>query len=81
MLLRSHNISGNSSALAEAMRKVMLLSPSERKRMGEAGRRRVEEHFRIERVVDRWEEVYRKLLESRERLLEERVTKQFLRIF
>lgn len=53
---------GKPSALAEAMRKVMTLSPDERKRMGEAARRCVEEYFHIERVVDRWEEVYRKLL-------------------
>ena len=52
---------GDPTVLAEAMRKVMTLPPEERKRMGEAARRRVEEHFHIDRVVEKWEEIYERL--------------------
>ncbi len=67
---------GNPSALAEAMRKVMALSSDERKRMGEAARRRVEELFHIERVVDRWEEVYQGLLREGNVFLQHSNSKQ-----
>lgn len=52
-------------ALAEGMARVMDLDRAERARLGAAGRRRVELDFDLERVVDRWEEIYRDLLSRR----------------
>lgn len=49
-------------ALAAAMLRVMCLPAEVRRRMGEAGRRYVEANFALDRVVDRWEELYRELL-------------------
>jgi glycosyltransferase involved in cell wall biosynthesis len=49
-------------ALAAAMLRLMRLPEEERRRMGEAGRRHVETNYALDRVVDRWEELYRELL-------------------
>ena len=51
-------------ALAEAIVR-LLRDPALRRRMGRAGRRRVEEHFNIEETVRRTEEVYTTLLQER----------------
>jgi len=48
--------------LAQAMLRLMSLPQGERKHMGERARRYVEENFSLERVVDRWECLYRELL-------------------
>ncbi|MGQ9730190.1 MAG: GT4 family glycosyltransferase PelF [Candidatus Zipacnadales bacterium] len=48
-------------ALAEALEYV-LTHPDEARRMGEAGRRRVEEHFTVEAMVKKHVEVYKKVI-------------------
>jgi len=48
--------------LAQAMLRLMSLPQEERKHMGEKARRYVEKNFSLERVVDRWERLYRELL-------------------
>lgn len=55
----------NPKALAQAMLRLMNLSPEERRRMGEFGRRRMERDYSLERVVDQWEALYRDLLERK----------------
>ncbi|MGQ9780341.1 MAG: glycosyltransferase [Bacillota bacterium] len=55
------------AALAEAMLRLMGLSPEERGRMGLLGRQYIEENYSLERVVDRWEEVYLELLIKKEK--------------
>ena len=55
------------SALAIAMRAIMEMRPAERKKMGERGRRFVEEHYALPKIVDRWEALYRQLLEQHPR--------------
>ena len=52
-------------ALAEAMRRVMRLSDADRMTMGQAGRAHVVQNFDLERVVDRWEALYRELLQRK----------------
>ncbi len=52
----------DSDALAQAMLKLMDFPEEQRKQMGQAGRKHIEENFAMDRVVDRWEEVYRELL-------------------
>jgi glycosyltransferase involved in cell wall biosynthesis len=49
-------------ALAAAMLRLMGLSETERRRMGERGREHVRTHHGLSRVVDRWEELYREVL-------------------
>ena len=56
---------GDPVALAEAMRDVAALAPALRRAWGEAGRARVERDFDIERIVDRWEAIYDRLLTRR----------------
>lgn len=51
------------AALAAAIEQTMDLGPSERSALGAAGRRAVEARYRIEAVVDRWEALYRELLD------------------
>ncbi|MBC7106392.1 MAG: hypothetical protein H5T97_10660 [Firmicutes bacterium] len=41
---------------------LMRLPGEARRRMGQAGRRHVEANFALDRVLDRWEELYRELL-------------------
>jgi glycosyltransferase involved in cell wall biosynthesis len=47
------------SSLADAMLRLMALSPDERRAMGDGARQRVMRTFDVERVADRWEELYR----------------------
>jgi glycosyltransferase involved in cell wall biosynthesis len=49
-------------ALAQALERMMNLSPQERQQMGQFSRKHIELHYSIERVVDRWEELYQQLL-------------------
>lgn len=49
-------------ALAQAMLRLMGLPEEERRRMGEVGRRHVEQNYALDRVVDRWEALYGELL-------------------
>ncbi len=52
-------------ALTQAMLRVMLLSENDRIAMGLAGREHVVQNFDLERVVDRWEVLYRELLQRK----------------
>jgi glycosyltransferase involved in cell wall biosynthesis len=52
-------------ALTQAMLRVMLLSENDRIAMGLAGRAHVVQNFDLERVVDRWEALYRELLQRK----------------
>jgi glycosyltransferase involved in cell wall biosynthesis len=52
-------------ALTQAMLRVMLLSENDRIAMGQAGRAHVVQNFDLERVVDRWEALYRELLQRK----------------
>jgi glycosyltransferase involved in cell wall biosynthesis len=54
--------------LAEAMARLMALSPQERAKMGERGRERVCKLFDTQRVVDRWLALYTQVLRSGEKL-------------
>jgi glycosyltransferase involved in cell wall biosynthesis len=45
-------------ALADAMGKVVALSPADRQRMGQAGRDHIASNYDIERIVDLWESLY-----------------------
>ncbi len=58
---------GDHAALAGAMARVMGLAPDERRAMGEAGRRVVRERHSVESVIDRWEELFGRLLEGKAR--------------
>ena len=55
----------DTAALAEAMLRVMRLSDADRFTMGQAGREHVVQNFDLERVVDRWEALYRELLQQK----------------
>jgi glycosyltransferase involved in cell wall biosynthesis len=55
----------DSQALADAMRSVMAMTPQQRAAMGRVGRQHVESNYDINRVLDRWEEIYRELLEAK----------------
>jgi glycosyltransferase involved in cell wall biosynthesis len=50
-------------ALGEAMTRTMHISLAERRVIGEHARQRAIEHFSIEAVLDRWESLYRELLQ------------------
>lgn len=52
----------NPEALAESMRRLMQLPSPERHTMGQVGRSHVMANFDIERIVDRWEQLYNQLL-------------------
>jgi glycosyltransferase involved in cell wall biosynthesis len=52
-------------ALTQAMLRVMLLSENDRIAMGLAGRAHVVQNFDLEQVVDRWESLYRELLQRK----------------
>jgi glycosyltransferase involved in cell wall biosynthesis len=58
---------GDVDALQGAMGKFMENPSEERRVMGERARQRVIEHFSLEKVLDRWEEVYTDLLASNPR--------------
>jgi glycosyltransferase involved in cell wall biosynthesis len=53
---------GDHHALALAMLRLMELSPSERRSMGQRGAEHVRTHHGLTRLVDRWEELYRTVL-------------------
>jgi glycosyltransferase involved in cell wall biosynthesis len=52
----------DSDALARAMLRLMSVSEAERRAMGERGRERVLNRYGLDRVVDRWESLYREML-------------------
>jgi glycosyltransferase involved in cell wall biosynthesis len=53
----------NIEALSQRMLHVMSLPEDQRNAMGQAGREHILQNFDIERVVDRWETLYRELLQ------------------
>jgi glycosyltransferase involved in cell wall biosynthesis len=55
---------GDPEALAAGMRRVADMEASDRERLGQAGRKRVQEMFEAERVIDRWEQIYGDLLKG-----------------
>ena len=55
----------DTEALAQAMLRVMNLSEADRSAIGQAGRAHVVQNFDLERVVDRWEALYRELLQRK----------------
>ena len=55
----------DSKALAQAMLRLMRLPEPVRRQMGQKARAHVREHFDIEHIVDRWEDLYRRLLHKR----------------
>ena len=62
----------NPDALADAMLRLMNLPEPERLAMGQAGRQHIVENFDIERIVDRWEQLYLELLERKNLLQRDR---------
>lgn len=58
---------GNPRMLAEAMRRLMALPPDERTQMGAAAREFCISNYRLERVVDQWEDIYGEFLKARGR--------------
>jgi len=52
----------NSTALAEAMTKIMAMPRVQRQQMGAKGRQFVEHTYALSKVVDRWEQLYCQLL-------------------
>lgn len=52
---------GDSSALAEVMRRIASLPAEDRRRMGEAGREHVRSLYSLEAVLDQWESIYEEL--------------------
>ncbi|MFN7015816.1 MAG: glycosyltransferase [Fimbriimonadales bacterium] len=62
----------NPDALADAMLRLMNLPEHERQAMGQAGRQHIVENFEIERIVDRWEQLYLELLERKNLLQRDR---------
>jgi glycosyltransferase involved in cell wall biosynthesis len=55
----------DSEALAQAMLRLMTLPRDVRGHMGERARQYIEKKFSIERIIDRWEELYRELLQKK----------------
>jgi glycosyltransferase involved in cell wall biosynthesis len=58
---------GDPAALAKAMQQLMAMPEATRRQMGEAGRRHVQQHYDLARVVDTWEALYAELLSRRRR--------------
>jgi glycosyltransferase involved in cell wall biosynthesis len=56
---------GDANALAQAMTKLMHAPAEERRAMGERACRMVREHFSMETVLDRWEQLYAELLDRK----------------
>ena len=52
----------DSEALAAAMARLAELPPAERRAFGERGHEHVRRHYGLERVADRWEDIYRQAL-------------------
>jgi len=59
----------NSEALAQAMHRLMLLDPRERQRMGSAARQHMMDNYELEVAVDRWEALYKQMIESHRKQL------------
>jgi glycosyltransferase involved in cell wall biosynthesis len=53
------------AALAAAMTRLMALPEADRRAMGEQGRERVMSRFSLVRVVERWEALYRAVLDRK----------------
>jgi glycosyltransferase involved in cell wall biosynthesis len=51
------------AALADALVR-LIASPAQRQRMGQAGRRRVEQHFAADGMLDAYSRLYRELAQS-----------------
>ncbi len=58
---------GDPERLGEAMSRMMQLPFRERQAIGERARQHVVEHFSLESVLDRWEQLYADLLERKSR--------------
>jgi len=58
---------GDASALAQAMMRIMQLPQQDLRAMGLAARRRIEERYSLESVLDRWEGLYCDLLAKHSR--------------
>ena len=58
---------GDHAALAGAMERMMDLAPEERRALGEAGCRVVRSRHSVDSVVDRWEELFGRLLAGKAR--------------
>lgn len=56
---------GDAGALGAAMTRMMRTPPEERRSMGERARQRATERFSLESVLDRWEALYRELINRR----------------
>lgn len=56
---------GDEDALARGITRVMQLPEAERALMAERGRQLIRTHFEIERILDRWEALYRDILASK----------------
>lgn len=53
----------NSQALAQAMERLLALSPADRSRLGEAAKAHVAAYYGIERILSKWENIYEQLIE------------------
>lgn len=56
---------GDSAALAEAWRKLIEAGPEVRRRLGIAARRRVEQHFALPLIVERYQSIYEEVAAGR----------------
>ncbi len=56
---------GNPDALAEAWRKLIEAGPEVRRQLGMAARRRVQQHFALPTIVDRYQAIYAELATER----------------
>lgn len=52
----------DSAALGSAMMRLADLPAERRQAMGQRGREHIERHYGLERVAERWEEIYRDVL-------------------
>jgi glycosyltransferase involved in cell wall biosynthesis len=52
----------NPSALARAWHELITMNEEERQRLGEAARRRIEKLFSLDKIVGRYEAVYKKFV-------------------
>jgi glycosyltransferase involved in cell wall biosynthesis len=58
---------GSAAEMAEQMRRTMAMTADEGRAMGARARKRAVERFSLEKVLDRWESLYRELLERNPR--------------
>ena len=56
-------VAGSALALREAMSRIMSIQPEERRAMGDRARVLAVERFSLDKVLDRWEELYTSLLD------------------